>query len=180
MKPSDARTPHSALALSSLLALGLALVAACSSGNGGRGGSGGNTPCDAACDAQAKGCAQYDVADCHNLCAYVTQPAACASQFDALQSCRAGIAYQCSSTSTFNGKPDATPVDPTQCTAQSDAYAACASQNATTCAGADDAGFCPSVECPCPNGVVSWSGEHATGSSCTCDDTTTCLQHACQ
>jgi hypothetical protein len=174
MKSSASRTAHFALALSSSLAL--ALVVACSGGNG----RGGGTPCDAVCDAQAKGCAQYDVASCHDLCAAVKPAAACASKFDAWNACRAGVAYQCSSTATLNGKPDAVQADPTLCAAQQNDYGACASQNAPKCAGADDAGFCPSVQCPCPSGVVAWSGQHSNGSSCACDDTTTCLSIACQ
>jgi hypothetical protein len=129
--------------------------------------------CNRQCDAQSmvNGCTPIvDTGTCKQLCGALAAqtPATCASKFDTYYDCSATAGFECTG-ALVSQKGGA-------CSAEQSAFAAC--QNGgkkPTCAGANDAGFCPSVQCPCPSGTTPISGFSNTTGACKCFDTTTCL-----
>jgi hypothetical protein len=129
--------------------------------------------CHAQCDAQSAvtGCTPFvDLATCKSLCDAIASatPASCAGKFDAYYGCSSQAGFECSGTLVAQ-KGGA-------CSTEQQDLSKC--QNGgkkPTCEGANDAGFCPSVACPCPSGTTSVSGFSNASGTCKCFDTTTCL-----
>jgi hypothetical protein len=132
--------------------------------------------CHRQCDAQAKvqGCTPIvGVAECKSLCDQLAAsvPSKCKSEFDAYYNCSADEGFTCLGS---------LPTQSTACKAKMDAFDKCKNGgSASSCAGELDSGVCPSVQCPCPSGVVPVSGfDHSSG-SCKCFDTVTCKDLFC-
>jgi hypothetical protein len=152
------------------------MLSGCSSSSDGGGNASTRVPvesCHGQCQAQTAvtGCTPFvDLATCKSMCdALAAQtPAACAGKFDAYYGCSANAGFECLG-SLVEQKGGA-------CSAEMQTLANC--QNGgkkPTCEGASDAGFCPSVDCPCSSGTTPISGFSNRSGSCKCFDTTTCL-----
>jgi hypothetical protein len=129
--------------------------------------------CHRQCDAKAAvtGCTpDVDLSFCKALCDSTAKdtPAECAGKFTGYYDCSAQAGFECAG-SSVQQKGDA-------CHADLTAFADCQNGGkAPVCQGANDAGACPSVECPCASGTVPVSGISYVSGSCKCLDTTTCL-----
>lgn len=157
-----------------LVLLVVAWLGACGSDGGGSTKGVPADSCHQQCDAQetVTGCQPFvDLATCKSMCdALAAQtPAACAAKFSGYYGCSASAGFECLG-SLVTQKGGA-------CSAEQKALDQCQNGGkSTSCAGALDGGFCPSVQCPCPSGTTQISGFDNGPSGCKCFDTTTCLQ----
>jgi hypothetical protein len=161
--------------MTSRLVFFLGVMAAVAAGCGGGGSGGGGVspaPCHEQCAAQQKvtGCTPFvDLATCDSMCDALAgqTPATCEPKFSAYYSCSTLAGFECLG-SLVTQKGNA-------CRAEQSALDKCQNGGkSTTCEGALDGGFCPSVECACPSGPTPISGFDQSSGSCKCFDATTC------
>jgi hypothetical protein len=145
------------------------LFAGCSSDDSDSGNAAATQVCYDLCAAQDEAetegnCPGIGLETCRLFCKQL-QGNRCASELDELSTCQLTGEFHCG---IFSAESDA------DCASEENAYQACA--GSASCAGADEDGFCPSVECACPDETTSISAIISDGEQCTCADSTTCRE----
>lgn len=130
--------------------------------------------CHAQCEAQqqTEGCEPLvGLSTCRQLCDMIVRDLEpdCREEFTAYYNCSADQGFTC-----FGGLVTQ-PSEP--CANALDELNAC--QGTPMCVGADDEGFCPSVDCPCPDGSTPVSGFSNESGECRCLDEQTCTDLFC-
>ena len=130
--------------------------------------------CHAQCDAQEQvmGCEPLvELAVCKQLCNALVADleAECHEPFASYYDCSAKQGFMCLGSLVSQ--------DSAPCKSAMDQFNAC--KGTPMCAGANDRGLCPRVDCPCPEGAKSVSGFDNEGGQCSCFDARTCVDFFC-
>lgn len=139
--------------------------------SGGEGTSAALDACHAQCESQEEvvGCEPFvDLSTCRQLCGSLVRSLEpdCRDEFTAYYTCSAEQGFTCLGALVSQ--------DSEPCQNAMDALEDC--EGPAMCVGASDAGFCPSVDCPCPGGSTPVSGFSNESGECRCFDERTCVE----
>ena len=163
-----ARRWRVALGLGAILGLG-GLGAGCSEETDSEAVRAYQSECEDACRAEdATGCALVALDACLRLCALAVDRISgeCLPLATESLVCENEVGVVCNSFQL------ASSADPERCKPQADALRDCQGP----CEGADEDGFCPSVECACPGGPTRISGFDNSSGQCRCLSAETCAE----